>query len=236
MVAAAGCLSITFADRGDGVAARGGGGWPPGTYGGGVTRIVAGTVGGRRLAVPPGTGTRPTSDRAREAMFGTLSALLDLTGARVLDLYAGSGAVGLEAVSRGAAEALLVESDARAAATARDNAAALGLTGQVTVRRDRVERVLAGEPPSDAGSAGPPGRRARQPGPYDLVFADPPYALADAELAGLLGRLTEGWLAAGAVLAIERSSRGAGPTWPQRVEALKERRYGEGTLWYGRIL
>lgn len=184
-----------------------------------MTRIVAGTVGGRRLAVPPGTGTRPTSDRAREAMFGTLSVLLDLTGARVLDLFAGSGAVGLEAVSRGAAEALLVESDARAAATARDNAAALGLAGQVTVRRDRVERVLAGEPD-----------------PYELVFADPPYALADADLAVLLHRLAGGWLAAGAVLAVERSSRGAGPTWPAGVEALKERRYGEGTLWYGRIL
>lgn len=184
-----------------------------------MTRIVAGAVGGRRLAVPPGTGTRPTSDRAREAMFGTLAAFLDLTGARVLDLFAGSGAVGLEAVSRGAAGALLVESDARAAATARDNARALGLAERVTVRRDRAERVLAGDP-----------------SPYDLVFADPPYALADPALAALLHRLTEGWLAAGAVLAVERSSRGAGPTWPDRVEALKERRYGEGTLWYGRFL
>jgi 16S rRNA (guanine966-N2)-methyltransferase len=183
-----------------------------------VTRIVAGTVGGRRLAVPPGEKTRPTSDRAREAMFGTLAALLDLTGARVLDLFAGSGAVGLEAVSRGAAAALLVESDARAAATARDNARALGMDGQVTVRRERVERVLAGPPE-----------------PYDLVFADPPYALADPELAALLHRLTEGWLAPGAVLAVERSSRGADLGWPEGVEALKERRYGEGTLWYGRL-
>lgn len=182
-----------------------------------MTRIVAGTAGGRRLAVPPGDRTRPTSDRAREAMFGTLAALLDLDGVRVLDLFAGSGAVGLEAVSRGAAAALLVESDARAAATARDNARALGLSDRVTVRRDRVGRVLAGEP-----------------GAYDLVFADPPYALADAELAALLHRLTEGWLAPGAVLAVERSSRGPGLAWPEGVEALKERRYGEGTLWYGR--
>lgn len=182
-----------------------------------MTRIVAGSAGGRRLAVP-GDRTRPTSDRAREALFGTLSALLDLDGARVLDLFAGSGAVGLEAVSRGAAAALLVESDARAAAVARDNARALGLADRVTVRRDRVERVLAGEP-----------------GPYDLVFADPPYALADPDLAALLHRLTEGWLAAGAVLAVERSSRGAGPAWPPGVEAVKQRRYGEGTLWYGRL-
>ena len=83
-----------------------------------MTRIVAGEVGGRRLAVPPGDRTRPTSDRAREALFGSLGALLELTGARVLDLYAGSGAVGLEAVSRGAAAALLIDSGSRAAATA----------------------------------------------------------------------------------------------------------------------
>ena len=183
-----------------------------------MTRIVAGSVGGRRLAVPPGDRTRPTSDRAREALFGTLSALLDLAGARVLDLFAGSGAVGLEAVSRGAAAALLVDSDARAAAVARDNARALGLADRVTVLRDRVERVLAGDP-----------------GPYDLVFADPPYALADPDLAVLLRRLTEGWLAPGAVLAVERSSRGPALAWPAGVEALKERRYGEGTLWYGRL-
>jgi 16S rRNA (guanine966-N2)-methyltransferase len=183
-----------------------------------VTRIVAGSVGGRRLAVPPGERTRPTSDRAREALFGTLSALLDLDGARVLDLYAGSGAVGLEAVSRGAAHAVLVDSDPRAVAAARDNAHALGLDGRVTVRRERVERVLAGDPAE-----------------HDLVFADPPYALPDDEMARVLRTLTQGWLAAAAVLAVERSSRGQGPRWPERVEPLKERRYGEGTLWYGRF-
>jgi 16S rRNA (guanine966-N2)-methyltransferase len=183
-----------------------------------VTRIVAGSAGGRRLAVPPGERTRPTSDRAREALFATLSGLVDLDGARVLDLYAGSGAVGLEAVSRGAAHALLVDADARAAAVARDNARTLGLQDRVTVRRDRVERVLAGDPE-----------------PHDLVFADPPYALGDDELGAVLLRLAGGWLAPGAVLAVERSSRGSGPRWPERVEALKRRRYGEGTLWYGRF-
>jgi 16S rRNA (guanine966-N2)-methyltransferase len=183
-----------------------------------VTRIVAGSAGGRRLAVPPGERTRPTSDRAREALFATLAGLVDLDGARVLDLYAGSGAVGLEAVSRGAAHALLVDADARAAAVARDNARTLGLQDRVTVRRDRVERVLAGDPE-----------------PHDLVFADPPYALGDDELGAVLLRLAGGWLAPGAVLAVERASRGSGPRWPDRVEALKRRRYGEGTLWYGRF-
>jgi 16S rRNA (guanine966-N2)-methyltransferase len=182
-------------------------------------RIVAGEAGGRRLAVPPGDRTRPTSDRTREALFGTLAALLDLDGARVLDLYAGSGAVGLEAVSRGAVAALLVDADARAAGTARANAAALGLADRVTVRRDRVDRVLAVAP---------------EGGPYDVVFADPPYALADAEIDATLAALaTTGWLARGAVLVVERSSRGAGPSWPDGVRPVKARRYGEGTLWYG---
>ena len=185
-----------------------------------MTRIVAGEAGGRRLAVPPGEKTRPTSDRTREALFGTLAALVGLAGARVLDLYAGSGAVGLEAVSRGAAAALLVEADARAAATARANAAALGLADRVTVRRDRVERVLASPPPA----------------PYDVVFADPPYALADAELDVILATLAgNSWLAPGTVLVVERSSRGAGPAWPEPVRPVKARRYGEGTLWYGRL-
>jgi 16S rRNA (guanine966-N2)-methyltransferase len=183
-----------------------------------VTRIVAGIAGGRRLAVPPGDRTRPTSDRAREALFSTVGALVDLDGARVLDLYAGSGAVGLEAVSRGAAHALLVDADARAVATARDNARALGLDGRVTVRRDKVERVLADAPDE-----------------HDFVFADPPYAVSDEVVAQVLALLAAGWLAPGAVLAVERPSRGAGPRWPEGVEPLKERRYGEGTLWYGRL-
>ena len=106
-----------------------------------MTRVIAGAARGRRLQVPPGDGTRPTSDRAREALFGTLESLLGAwAGLRVLDLYAGSGAVGLEALSRGAAHALLVESDPRAARTLATNVATLGLSG-AEVRRNRVERV-----------------------------------------------------------------------------------------------
>jgi 16S rRNA (guanine966-N2)-methyltransferase len=185
-----------------------------------VTRIVGGTVGGRRLVTPAGRDTRPTSDRAREGLFGTVATLLDLDGARVLDLYAGSGAVGLEALSRGAGHALLVESDPRAAATIEANAAALGLADRALVVRDRVERVLS------AGSDDP----------YQLVFADPPYALPDAEVDRLLDALVaRGWLAPAAVVVVERGSRGAGPRWPTSLEALRRRRYGEGTLWYGRL-
>lgn len=95
-----------------------------------MTRVIAGAAGGRRLAVPPGTGTRPTSDRAREGLFSTWQALLGtLDGIRIADLYAGSGAVGLEALSRGAVHALLVEADAAAVRTVRDNVRTLGLPG-----------------------------------------------------------------------------------------------------------
>lgn len=183
-----------------------------------MTRIVGGTAGGRRLSVPPGRGVRPTSDRAREALFDTLGTLLELSHSRMLDLYAGSGAVGLEAVSRGAAHALLVEVDAKAAAVAQANTAALGLTDRVQVVRERVERVLI-TPPSQA---------------YHLAFVDPPYALPDQELERMLQLLAGGWLVGGAIVVVERASRGAGPAWPAHFEAIKQRRYGDGTLWYGR--
>jgi 16S rRNA (guanine966-N2)-methyltransferase len=184
-----------------------------------VTRIVGGAMGGRRLAVPPGRGTRPTSDRAREAMFATLASMLDLEGARVLDLFAGSGAIGLEALSRGAAPALLVESDARAVATIRSNAAALGLGDRAVVVHDRAERVLAGAPAQ----------------PYHLVFLDPPYTLPDEAVEALLAALASGgWLAPEVVVVVERATRGGGPAWPASLRPAKQRSYGEGTLWYGR--
>src|SRR5512135_696597 len=127
-----------------------------------MTRVVAGTAGGRRLAVPRGQSTRPTSDRAREGLFSALESMLGgLAGARVLDLYAGSGAVGLEAASRGAVAVLLVESDRRALEAVRANVAALGLPG-TQVRGDTVERVAAVPNPG---------------APYDLAFLDPPYAV-----------------------------------------------------------
>lgn len=186
-----------------------------------MTRIVAGSVGGRQIAVPPGRATRPTTDRAREALFATLETLVDLDGARVLDLFAGSGAVGLEALSRGAGHALLVESDVRAARLIAENARALGLAG-AQVAHGPVARVLAGRP-SEGG--------------YHVVFADPPYSMPDTDLDAVLADLvTHGWLAEGAVAAVERASRGAGPSWPEGMEPVRNRRYGEGMLWYGRRL
>ncbi len=189
-----------------------------------MTRIVGGAAKGRRLAVPP-KGTRPTSERAREALFNSLRSLIDVRGARVLDLFAGSGAVGLEALSRGAESVTLVESERGAAGVIERNIDAVGLPGARLVRRP-VAAFLTDAPGPSHDS--PPGRA------YDLVFADPPYALADDELAGLLLRLADGWLSTEAVVVVERPARGGAVPWPDGVVPVMNRRYGEGVLWYGR--
>ncbi|WP_447040223.1 16S rRNA (guanine(966)-N(2))-methyltransferase RsmD [Streptomyces sp. DSM 118878] len=185
-----------------------------------MTRVIAGTAGGRRLAVPPGNGTRPTSDRAREGLFSTWQALQGtLDGTRVLDLYAGSGAVGLEALSRGSAHTLLVEADARAARTIRENVKTVGLPG-AEVRAGKAAQII---------------RQGRPSAPYDLVFLDPPYAVTDDDLREILLTLrSEGWLTGDALVTVERSTRGGVFGWPEGFEALRSRRYGEGTFWYGR--
>lgn len=185
-----------------------------------MTRVIAGSARGRRLAVPPGEGTRPTSDRAREGLFSTWESLRgSLAGARVLDLYAGSGAVGLESLSRGAAAALLVEGDQAAVKTILANVRTLSLPG-AEVRSGQVEKVIA---------AGAPTR------PYDVLFMDPPYAVTDAELGEILITLRAGgWLADGTLATVERGTRGGEFGWPEGFTPLRERRYGEATLWYGR--
>ena len=185
-----------------------------------MTRVVAGVAGGRRLAVPP-AGTRPTSDRAREGLFSTLQALRGpLDGARVADLYAGSGAVGLEALSRGASEVLLVESSPKAVAVMRRNVDALGLPGARVVAAP-VERLVSA-PCLDGEKAA-----------YDVVFLDPPYALADDRVRRVLTDLrAQGWLAEGAVVAVERATRGGEFGWPEGLSRERERRYGEATIWY----
>jgi 16S rRNA (guanine966-N2)-methyltransferase len=185
-----------------------------------MTRIISGSARGRRLAVPPGTSTRPTSDRAREALFSTIESLIrSFAGARVLDLYAGSGAVGLEALSRGADHVLLVESDPGAARQIRNNATKTGLD-EAEVRAEPVERLLAGGAPAS---------------PYDVVFLDPPYDVADDALGVVVSALLDGgWLAERALVVVERPTRGGEWQWPVGIEGDRSRRYGEATLWYGR--
>lgn len=179
-----------------------------------MTRLIAGTAGGRALKTPPGRGTRPTSDRVREALFSALEARDALSGARVMDLYAGSGALGLESASRGAAEVILVESGRTAASVIRDNAARLAL--RATVLPVTVSAALAGTPRK-----------------LDLVFLDPPYDLAEEALAtDLVTLVARGWLADDALVVVERSKRSAEPTWPEGLEPERVKKYGETVIWF----
>jgi 16S rRNA (guanine966-N2)-methyltransferase len=183
-----------------------------------VTRIIAGTAGGRRLQTQRGSHTRPTSDRVREALFSTIEAWCgSLSGLRFLDLYAGSGAVGLEAWSRGAGVVTLVEQDRRSAALIRDNARSVGCASGNVVTAS-VATTLRRTPVA----------------PYDVVFLDPPYPLDDVEVDDALAALDAyDWLVPGAMVVVERSSRSDGPTFPDGFTGVREKRYGETTLWYG---
>jgi 16S rRNA (guanine966-N2)-methyltransferase len=182
-----------------------------------MTRLISGVAGGRRLKVPR-SGVRPTGDRAREALFNSLGSLLELRGSTVLDLYAGSGALGLEALSRGAASVVFVESSPGVLPVLKANLASVGLPGG---------RVIAGSVHTVLGGA-PPVR-------FDLVLADPPYATPDDEVIGVLETLSAGgWLAPDAVVVVERASRDRPFDWPTPFTGLRDRRYGEAVLRYGR--
>lgn len=183
---------------------------------GGVTRIISGEAGGRRLRTPAGDGTRPTTDRVREALFSSLEARGVIDGAHVMDLYAGSGALGLEAASRGAASVLLVESDRGASATIRANISDLGVAG-ARLQSCSVEQAL-NRPASLM---------------YDLVLADPPYDVTEESLTAVLEMLlTHQWLTQEPVIVIERSARSPEPTWPDGLVVEGSKSYGETTLWF----
>jgi 16S rRNA (guanine966-N2)-methyltransferase len=181
-----------------------------------MTRIIGGSAKGRRLETPAGDATRPTSDRVREALFSAWEAQLgSLHGLRVLDLYAGSGAVGLEAASRGAAAVTAVESDRRTATLIASNARTLGF--EVEVLAQPVARALAGRP------------RA----PYDVVFLDPPYPMPPGEVVEALTCLVDhDWLQPGASVVVERSARSVEPAWPTGLGPIRQKKYGETLLWY----
>jgi 16S rRNA (guanine966-N2)-methyltransferase len=182
-----------------------------------MTRIIGGSAGGRRISTPRGVNTRPTSDRVREALFSAIESWCgSLSGLRFLDLYAGSGAIGLEAWSRGAGVVTLVESDRRTAAMIAANAHDLGFTrAQVVI--GSVATTLT-RPPS---------------APYDVAFLDPPYAQGDADVVSDLAALRDqGWLVPGAMVVVERGSRGPEPDWPDGYTGSREKKYGETVLWY----
>lgn len=183
-----------------------------------MTRIIGGAAGGRRLITPRGTATRPTSDRVREALFSAIEAWCgSLAGLRFLDLYAGSGAVGLEAWSRGAGVVTFVEQDRRTAALIARNAATLG------VSRSHV-----------AASSVAAALRTVPSAPYDLAFLDPPYPLPDSDVSTALTALVASeWLVPGALVVVERSARGAELVWPEGLVGERSKKYGETMLWYG---
>lgn len=183
-----------------------------------MTRIIGGTAGGRRLETPRGSATRPTSDRVREALFSAIEARTgSLDGLRFLDLYAGSGAVGLEAWSRGAGVVTMVEQDRRTAALISRNASTLGFS-KARVIAASVHTVLQTPPAAS----------------YDVVFSDPPYPMPDADVAADLEALVaHGWLVPGALVIVERAAKRSQVTWPDGIVEDRTKRYGETALWYG---
>lgn len=186
-----------------------------------MTRIVAGTAGGRRLEVPR-SGTRPTSERVREALFARLDHYGVVNGARVLDLCAGSGALGLEAASRGASEVTLVDSSRAAIQVCHRNIRALDLPARVTAVTAKASTYVAGP----AGA------------PVDLVLVDPPYDMSEADLAAVLtplARREDPWLAQASVVVVERSARSLEPAWPAGLEHFASKDYGETRLWFAEL-
>jgi 16S rRNA (guanine966-N2)-methyltransferase len=181
-----------------------------------MPRIIAGALGGRTIPGPPGKGTRPTSDRVREALFSRLAGWDALEGARVLDLYAGTGALAFEALSRGAEHAVLVEIHGPTARQLRRTAAELGLSRRVDVRSGKAAAAVAGLA----------GHRA------SLVFLDPPYDVSTEELEQLLLALRPA-LTDDALVVIERSSRSRPVSWPEGWADDGTKTYGETVLQFG---
>jgi 16S rRNA (guanine966-N2)-methyltransferase len=174
-------------------------------------RVIAGAARGRRLIAPPGDRTRPTTDRVKEAWFASLQPLLP--GAHVLDLYAGAGGLGLEALSRGASRVTFVERDRRALDALRNNIEVVALPGTTVFPVD-VEVALAGHL-DDA--------------PFDLVVADPPYTTPADVLVRVLAALVR-HLADDAAVVVERSRRDGAPGWPAELVPGEPRRYGDVAL------
>lgn len=166
----------------------------------------------------PRAGTRPTSERVREAIFSSLDSWDAISGARVLDLYAGSGALGLEAASRGAASVVLVERNTKAASLCRANAAA-------------VQRAIGGEPSITVAPLAVRSYLSSNTSPVDLVLVDPPYDLGEHDLAHDLDAIAR-HLTDDGVLVVERSSRSPEPRWPNGIAPLRSRDYGETRVWF----
>ncbi|WP_159610509.1 16S rRNA (guanine(966)-N(2))-methyltransferase RsmD [Glutamicibacter sp. JC586] len=190
-----------------------------------MSRIIAGTAGGNPLKSVPGDATRPTTDRVKEALFSRLESWDVISGARVLDLFAGSGALGIESASRGARQVVLVEKAPKAASVCQQNASMVNKAlknSVVGVQRGAVDSVLDS---FVSGSTGLPNRT------FDLVVLDPPYPLTEEELTITLGKISK-ILADDATVVIERSARSPEPTWPEGLQNFSDKKYGETHLWF----
>lgn len=181
-----------------------------------MTRIIAGTAKGRRLSVPR-VGVRPTSSRVREAMFNSIGGLVGhWADERVLDVFAGSGALGLESLSRGAKELLFIENDRRIAAVLRDNVASVGLGGEILV--------------ADALRLAPDRRGYKA----SLVLADPPYDVNPHQLReAIRSWISGGWIAPHAIVVLEGPAKWSEWVWPGEIDEIQSRRYGDTRIWYG---
>ncbi|TFH57432.1 16S rRNA (guanine(966)-N(2))-methyltransferase RsmD [Glutamicibacter arilaitensis] len=190
-----------------------------------MSRIIAGAAGGRPLKSVPGDATRPTTDRVKEALFSRLESWDILSGARVLDLFAGSGSLGVETASRGARQVVLVEKAPKAVSVCQQNAAMVNKvlkTDTVTVQRGSVDSVLDGYYNAVSGV---PSKT------FDVVLLDPPYPLTEEELAVTLEKISR-ILAEDATVIVERSGRSPEPTWPSAMEKFADKKYGETHLWF----
>lgn len=185
-----------------------------------MSRIISGAAGGVRLASVPGDNTRPTTDRVKESLFSKLESYDIIRDARVLDAFGGSGALGCEALSRGAASVTLLDTYPKAVAVIRKNVAAvekaMGRTGSSSMRVQQSQALTYVKSAS---------------GPWDLVFVDPPYAMPNEQVSELLEALTPK-LAEGAVVVVERSSRDPEPVWGEGLYCFSTRQHGETVLYY----
>lgn len=191
-----------------------------------MTRVIAGTHKGRRILVPE-VGVRPTTDRVREAIFSSVASRFDFVGKRVLDLYSGTGALAIEALSRGCSYAVLVEADRKIAGTTKQNVTKLDLFERCDIVTTDALQLIS---QSRLENANP----SIQQGPFELIFIDPPYEESSESVSELLLAMIDNlWVADASLVVVERATKSAPIEWPASFASVESRPYGDTTVWYG---